>query len=111
MAHDDHSHAGDAPKTMLDVDKIPTLFAVYAVVLGLAVANIFLATGGGLGAIALPVQLAIASVQASLVAWYWMHMRRGDTVVTLSALSALFFVFIFYVLVLSDVLTRWRIAM
>ena len=52
----------------------------------------------------------IGSVQACLVAWYWMHMRRGDTAVTLSAFTTLFFMFIFFVLVLSDVLTRWRAA-
>ena len=47
-------------------------------------------------------------MQAVLVAWYWMHLRRKDTVVTLTAVTSLFFVFIFYVLVLADVLTRWR---
>lgn len=107
MAHDPHHHPTDVPPTMLDVDKVPTLLTVYVVVLGLAVANIFLATTG-LGAIALPVQLGIASVQAALVGWYWMHMRRGDTLVSLSAATTLFFMFIFFVLVLADVLTRWR---
>lgn len=100
----------DDPPTLHDVDNPGAVFLVFLVVLGLAVANILLSTTG-LGKMALPVQLGIATVQAVLVAYYWMHMRRGDTVVTLSALSALFFVFIFYVLVLSDVLTRWRIAM
>jgi cytochrome c oxidase subunit 4 len=100
----------DDPPTMHDIDNPGTLFLVFLVVLGLAVANILLATTG-LGKLALPVQLGIATVQAVLVAYYWMHMRRGDTAVTLSAFCALFFVFIFYVLVLSDVLTRWRIAM
>ena len=105
MAHT--NHAPDEPPTMHDVDAPGTVFGVYLVVLGLAVANILLATTG-LGAIALPVQLSIATVQAVLVAWYWMHLRRGDTVVTLSAVTSLFFIFIFYELVLSDVLTRWR---
>ncbi len=107
MAHDPHHSPTDAPHTMLDVDKVSTVVTVYAVVLGLALANIFLA-GTGLGALALPVQLGIATVQACLVAWYWMHMRRGDTAVTLSAFTTLFFMFIFFVLVLADVLTRWR---
>ena len=106
MAHDPHSPTDDPP-TMHDVDKVPTLFMVYFVVLGLAVANILLATTG-LGAIALPVQLGVGAVQAALVAWYWMHMRRGDTLVALSVATTLFFMGIFFVLVLSDVLTRWR---
>ena len=109
MAHDPHHNPTEPPPTMLDVDPVPTLLTVYAVVIGLAAANIFLSMAG-LGAMALPVQLGIASVQACLVAWYWMHMRRGDTVVSLSAATTLFFMFIFFVLVLSDVLTRWRAA-
>lgn len=105
MAHDHHKV--DDPPTMHDVDKPATVIVVYLVVVGLALANIGLATTG-LGKLALPVQLGIAAVQAVIVAWYWMHMRRKDNVVTLSAVTSLFFIFIFYVLVLSDVLTRWR---
>ena len=100
----------DGPATMHDVDNPVTLFGVFAVVLGLAVANILLSRAG-LGSIAIYVQLGIATVQAVLVAYYWMHMRRGDTAVTLSAFSALFFMFIFYVLVLADVLTRFKSSM
>lgn len=107
MAHDPHHTTADDPPTLHDVDNVPTLLVVYAVVIGLAAANIFL-SAAGLGAVALPVQLGIGAVQASLVAWYWMHMRRGDTVVALSVATTLFFMGIFFVLVLSDVLTRWR---
>jgi len=102
-----HDHRPDDPPTMHDIDKPATVFVVYLVVVGLALVNIFLSKAG-LGTLALPVQLGIATVQAVLVAWYWMHMRRKDTVVTLTALTALFFIFIFFVLTLSDVLTRWR---
>jgi len=102
---DAHDHKIDDPPTMHDVDNPAKVFTVYLVVLGLALANIGLSVAG-LGSISLPVQLAIGSVQAFLVAWYWMHLRRKDTVVTLTAVTSLFFVFIFYVLVLSDVLTR-----
>lgn len=103
---DAHAHKHDDPPTMHDVDNPGKVFTVYLVVLGLALANIGLSWSGGLGSIALPVQLAIGSVQAYLVAWYWMHLRRKDTIITLTAVTSLFFVFIFYVLVLSDVLTR-----
>ena len=106
----EHDAEAKTATILHDVDSPGTLFLVYVVVLGLAVANILLSTTG-LGNLALPVQLGIGVVQALIVAYYWMHMRRGDQVVTLSALTALFFVFIFYVLVLSDVLTRWRAAL
>ena len=105
MAHDPHHTPTDS--TPHDVDTVSSVVTVYAVVLVLAVANIFLSRAG-LDAMALPVQLGIGAVQACLVAWYWMHMRRGDTAVTLSAFTTLFFMFIFFVLVLADVLTRWR---
>jgi caa(3)-type oxidase subunit IV len=100
-----HDHKIEDPPTLHDVDNPAKVFMVYLVVLGLALANIFL-SGAGLGPISLPVQMGIATVQAVLVAWYWMHLRRKDTIITLTAVTSLFFVFIFYVLVLSDVLTR-----
>ena len=102
---DSHNHITDDPPTLHDVDSPAKVFVVYLIVLGLALANIGLSVSG-LGSIALPVQLGIGSVQAVFVAWYWMHLRRKDTVVTLTAVSSLFFVFIFFVLVLSDLLTR-----
>ena len=100
-----HDHKIDDPPTLHDIDNPATVFVVYLVVLGLALANIGLSVTG-LGSIALPVQLGIGSVQAVIVAWYWMHLRRKDTTVTLTAISSLFFVFIFYVLVMADVFTR-----
>jgi cytochrome c oxidase subunit 4 len=105
MTTEHGDHKPDDPPTMHDVDTVGSLVTVYLIVLGLAGANVGLAVAG-LGTLALPVQLAIATVQAGLVAWYWMHLRRKDTVVTLTAVTSLFFVFIFYVLVLSDILTR-----
>jgi cytochrome c oxidase subunit 4 len=99
------THNVDDPPTMHDVDSPAQIIAVWAVVLALAGANIGLSVAG-LGNIALPVQLSIGVVQAVLVGYYWMHMRRGDQLVTLCALSALFFMFIFYFLVFSDYVTR-----
>lgn len=106
----DTTHQPDDPPTMHDVDSPASLFVVFLVVIGLAAANIGLSISG-LGKLALPVQLGIASVQACVVAYYWMHMRRKDTVVTLTALSSLFFMFIMFVLTLSDYLTRHLASM
>jgi cytochrome c oxidase subunit 4 len=102
-----HKHATDDPPTMHDVDPVGQVVIVWAVVLVLAFVNIGLSMVG-LGRLAIPVQLGIGAVQAVLVAYYWMHMRRGDKVVTLTALTALFFMLIFFVLVFSDLLTRWK---
>ena len=59
-----HNHSVDDPPTLHDIDKPGGVFLVYVVVLVLALVNIGLSASGGLGVIALPVQLAIASVQA-----------------------------------------------
>src|SRR5437763_8532944 len=97
-------NAGDPP-TMHDVDAPAQILGVWVAVLVLAAANIGLSVAG-LGSLALPVQLGIGLVQAWLVAYYWMHMWRGAKLVTLCALTALFFMFIFYFLVFSDLLSR-----
>ncbi len=106
----DDSHGADHAPTMHDIDKPSSLVVVFLIVIGLSAANIGLSLTG-LGKLALPVQLAIGVVQACLVANYWMHLRRKDTVVTLTALSSLFFMFIMFVLTLSDYLTRHYAAM
>ena len=103
--HDPHHAKADDPPTLHDVDKPATILGVWVVVIALAAANIGLSVAG-LGKLALPVQLAIGCVQAYLVAYYWMHMRRKDQVVTLSALSALFFMAIMFFLIFSDYTTR-----
>lgn len=95
------------PPTMHIVDTPATIIGVWVVVILLAAANIGLSVAG-LGKLGLPVQLSIGAVQAVLVAGYWMHLRRGDKVVTLTALSALFFMAIMFILVLPDYFTRWR---
>jgi cytochrome c oxidase subunit 4 len=102
---DPHHGKVDDPPTLHDVDKPGTILGVWVVVIGLAAANIGLSMAH-LGKLALPVQLVIGSVQAYLVAYYWMHMRRKDQVVTLSALSALFFMGIMFFLIFSDYTTR-----
>jgi cytochrome c oxidase subunit 4 len=106
----DNAHDPNDAPTMHDVDNPATLFVVFLVVIGLSAANIGLSLAG-LGRLALPVQLTIGVVQAGVVAYYWMHLRRKDTVVSLTALSSLFFMFIMFVLMLSDYLTRHYASM
>ena len=98
-------HNPGDPPTMHDVDSPAQIIGVWAAVLVLSVANVGLSVAG-LGGIALWVQLGIGAVQAVIVAYYWMHMKRGDQLVTMCALSALFFMFIFYFLVFSDLVSR-----
>jgi cytochrome c oxidase subunit 4 len=89
-----------------DVDSPGQLVAVFLAVVGMALVNVFLSGAIGPTKFTLPLQLGIASVQAILVAYYFMHLRQSDKVVTLTALSSLFLMGILFVLFLADYLTR-----
>jgi cytochrome c oxidase subunit 4 len=106
--HDPHHAHGRTYDVAKDADEPATLFVVFAVVVGLALANIGLSSLG-IGKYALPMQLAIGSVQAGLVAYYFMHLRQGDRVVILTALSSLFWMGILFILFLADYTTRLKV--
>lgn len=109
---DPHHTPGHATGTTHDfareADNPGTLIAVFVAIAGLALANVGLSTVG-LGKFALPIQMAIACVQAGIVAYYFMHLRQGDRVVILTALSSLFWMGILFFLFLSDYATRHRV--
>ncbi len=89
-----------------DLDNPFQLFAVFIAVLGLAVANVTLSDAIGPTKYTLVMQLAIGTVQAWIVAYYFMHLKQGDKVVIITALSSLFWMMILFVLFLSDYMTR-----
>lgn len=88
-----------------DADKPGALVAVWAAVIILAGVNIGLSMMG-MGKFALPVQLAIASVQAGIVAYYFMHLKQGERVLILTALASIFWTGILFVLFMADYMTR-----
>src|SRR5579883_82904 len=89
-----------------DVDSAGQLAVVFLVIVGLALVNVFASIAIGPTKFTLPIQLGIATVQAGIVAYYFMHLRQGDKVVVLTALSSLFWMGILFVLFLSDYMTR-----
>jgi cytochrome c oxidase subunit 4 len=102
-----HGTTADDPHGIRShADNTGLLIVVWIVVLGLALANVGISTAIGPTKFTLPLQLAIASVQAGIVAYYFMHLRQGDRVVVLTALSSLFWMGILFVLFLADYLTR-----
>ncbi len=108
---------GDPPGTTDDphgirkeLDAPGQLVIVFLAVVGLALANIGLSIAIGPTKFTLPLQLAIGSVQAGLVAYYFMHLRAGDKVVTLTALASLFWMAILFILFMSDYMTRHLIV-
>lgn len=98
--------ADDPHGIRASADGLGLLLTVFVAVLGLSLANVALSTNIGPSKFTLPMQLGIASVQAGLVAYYFMHLRHGDKVVILTALSALFWTGILFVLFLADYTTR-----
>jgi cytochrome c oxidase subunit IV len=99
---------GDGPNPLAfskEVDDPKTLIVVYVAVLGLTFLSVGLSSLV-LGKFALPMQLAIAAVQAGLVAYHFMHLKQGDRVVILTALSSLFWMGILFVLFMADYMTR-----
>jgi len=89
-----------------DLDNPGMLVVVFLAVVGLALANIFISKAMGPTKFTLPLQLAVGSIQAGLVAYHFMHLKQGDRVVILTALSSLFWMGILFVLFLSDYMTR-----
>jgi cytochrome c oxidase subunit 4 len=106
---DSHDRPNASYDVAKDLDAPGMLLVVFALVLGLALVNVGLSSLG-LGKFALPLQLAIGSIQAGLVAYYFMHLRQGDRVVILTALSSIFWMGILFVLFLSDYMTRHRVV-
>jgi cytochrome c oxidase subunit 4 len=101
------THATDDPHGIRkDVDPPGLLLIVFLGVVGLALANVFLSMQMGPTKFTLPMQLAIATVQAGLVGYYFMHLKQGDKVVILTVLSSFFWMGILFVLFLADYLTR-----
>ena len=108
MSDPHHTHGATYDVTK-DVDNPASLFIVFAIIVGLALATIGISTLG-IGKFALPMQLSIGCIQAGLVAYFFMHLRQGDRVVILTALSSLFWMGILFVLFLADYMTRLKVV-
>ena len=100
----DHKHTReDHPAA--HVDNPGTVFLIYL----LLVAGALLTIGvsfAGLGDRAIWIHMLISAAQVSLVAYYWMHLQRSDSLTWLTSLSAIFIMMILFALPLGDYLTR-----
>jgi cytochrome c oxidase subunit 4 len=96
-----------------EVDNPVSLVIVYAAVIGLSLLSVgissVLTTPGG-RRYSLVIQLGIGAVQAALVAYHFMHLKQGDRVVVLTALSSIFWMGILFVLFLTDYMSRQSIV-
>jgi caa(3)-type oxidase subunit IV len=105
---DHHHKIEDHPATHTDSPAM--ILGVWVLLVLGAILNIGISFAG-LGDKAIYVHMVISTIQLCLVAYYWMHLQRSDSLTWLTALSAFFFMIILFALPLSDYLTRHRGAM
>jgi caa(3)-type oxidase subunit IV len=102
--HGNHSHAApDNPAA--HVDSPATVFVVFLLIAAGAVATIATSMAH-VGDKAIFIHMVISTVQVCLVGYYWMHLKRSDSLTWLVALSGIFFMGILFALPLGDFLTR-----
>jgi len=94
--HDDHGHG------MAHVMPIPTLLGTFFALLFFTWLTVFLADTVDLGKIDIWVAMAIASVKATLVGAYFMHLRYDKMFNVTIFLFCLFFVLLFLGACLMD---------
>ena len=81
----------------------------YVVVFALIAGLIFLAIGVSfmnLGSKAIYVNLLIAGTQASLLGYYFMHLKEADNLTWVVAGAGIFWIIILFLFVLTDYVTR-----
>lgn len=99
-----HSHAApDNPAA--HVDNPFSVFVVFLLV-GLGSFATIAVSMQDVGDKAIYIHMAISTVQVCLVGYYWMHLKRSDSLTWLCALSGIFFMAILFALPLGDILTR-----
>lgn len=92
-AHDEHEIAHIMP--------LPVLLGVFATLMALTFLTVA-ATWVNLGWFNLPIAMGIATVKATLVALYFMHLRYDQPINGLAFLTALVFVAVFILITLLD---------
>jgi cytochrome c oxidase subunit 4 len=106
LAHDSHGggagHDGGAHHHILP---LPIYLGVYGALLVLTVVTVGVSFAG-LGALSLPVAIAVALVKAGFVIGYFMHLRYDVRMNTMVFMSSVLFLAIFFGLTMLDLMTR-----
>lgn len=87
------------------VDSIKMYVTIFAALLGLTFLTVTVAYVD-LGALNVPVALAIAVLKAVLVLWFFMHLRHNDSLTKLFAVAGFFWLVILAALTFCDYFTR-----
>ena len=94
----EHSHAEPSPSSY---------YVIYLLIVGLIVAAVA-ASCADLGPAAIYANLLIAAAQASLLAYFFMHLKGADNLTWLIAGAGLFWLVILFIFLLTDYVTRYK---
>lgn len=98
--HEEDTGAGPEPSNS-------TYFLVYGLIVALIFAAVGVSLNGeSLGGAAVYLNLLIAGAQASLLAFFFMHLKGADHLTWLVAGAGVFWLVILFVLLLTDYVTR-----
>ena len=89
--------------------KEPAMGTYYMVFIGIAVmtlANIGISFLEASGPVRAMMNFGIATVQAVLLAYYFMHVKAADKVTWIVIAAGMFWLFLLFVLILTDYVTR-----
>ena len=80
-------------------------FVTFAVLAGLSFLALFVGFSD-LGAMKVVVSLLVSTVEAGILAYFFMDLRAADKLTWLVAAASLFWVFLMFLFILTDFLTR-----
>ena len=80
-------------------------FATFAVLAGLSFLALFVGFSD-LGSMKVVVSLLVSTVEAGILAYFFMDLRAADKLTWLVAAASLFWVFLMFLFILTDFLTR-----
>ncbi len=99
-----HGHAEDNPAA--HVDNVPQMLVIYALIAVGTIISLVVNMSSSWKSSSVIIHLAISTVQAGLVGYFWMHLRRADPLTWLTVGASIFFSSLQFILTLGDLLTR-----
>jgi len=105
MSHSTHAVAHDQESIHHEATPNARSFVTFAVLAGMAALALFIGFSD-LGAMKVVASLAVATVQACVLAYFFMDLRAADKLTWLAAVSGIFWVFLMFLFILTDFITR-----
>ena len=105
MTHDTHGAVHAQEAVHHEATPNARSFATFAGLVGLALLALLVGFSD-LGSMKVVASLLVSAVQASVLAYFFMDLRSADKLTWLVAAASLFWVFLMFLFILTDFLTR-----